>query len=147
MNFKNVFHAILFILVIFYGCKQSAKKETSLIIKVSADSIGVELHNIPSFIIDNFAADTLTQAHWKSFFAVYKEPGNPELRDIQAPLKGTYSIKDSLIIFTPDAGFIKGNKYFVQCYAKKLLLEPQDLISNNKKLLSAGGFIEYKFQF
>jgi hypothetical protein len=145
-----MFYAMLFILPGFHSCKQSAKEKTQaagIVIKVSADSTGIELHHIPSFITDNFAADTLAQLHWKNFLAVYEEPNDPELRDIQPPLKGAYSVENGLIKFKPDAGFIKGHVYFAQCYAKKMLLEPQNLIINNNKLLSAGGFIEYKFRF
>ncbi len=139
---------MLFIFPILYACKQSAKEtsDTGIVIQVSADSTGVELHNIPSFILNNFKTDSLAQHKWKSFFAVYEDPKDSELRDIQSPLKGTYTAKDSLIIFIPHAGFKKNQKYFAECYTKEILLKSQNLFES-KKLMSSGGFIEYKFQF
>ncbi len=145
---KNVFYFMLFIFSICYACRQSAPKTpaTGIIIKISADSTGIELRNIPSFITDNFNTDTLEQRKWKNFFAIYEEPNDPELRDIQPPVKGTYSVKNDLITFIPDSSFKKGQKYFAMCYAKKMLLEPQNLLKS-RKILSTGGFIEYKFRF
>ena len=148
MKLKNLFHIILIIFLIFYGCSQAERKQTSdrgLSLRLSADSSAVELFNIPVHIIEEFRSDSLETSQWENFFAVYEEPADPELRDLQKALEGAYEIRDSLVRFMPSAAFKKGGIYFARCYAKKLLQEPQDLISS-RKLPYTEASVEYKFR-
>ncbi|MEO8795949.1 MAG: hypothetical protein ABI390_10815, partial [Daejeonella sp.] len=74
------------------------------------------------------------------------EPKDPDLRDIQKPLAGNYSVKDSTINFKPAQQFKKGEAYFVQCYARKIYVAPQDFIREHH-LPSKNSFQEVVFKF
>ena len=147
MKLKNLFHIILIIFLTFYGCSQAERKQTSdkgLSLRLSADSTAVELFNIPVHIIEEFRSDSLEASQWKNFFAVYEEPADPEMRDYQAAIDGSYTVTDSLVEFIPTNGFVKGRSYFSRCYTKYILEEPEDIISK-RDLSPTDGFLEYKF--
>ena len=149
MKVENLFHIISFIFLIASGCKppvQSANNSTSLVIRLSQDSSAVELHGVPAEVLADFKYDSLTEKEWNSFFAIYNVPADPELRDIERPVKGSYVIKDSIVNFTPAEPFHKKQSYFVQCYARKLFVEPEDIIKS-RKLPSRNSVQEVVFDF
>ena len=149
MKVEILFHIISFIFLIACGCKspgQSTNNSTSLIIRLSPDSLAVELHGVPSEVLADFKSDSLTEKEWNSFFAIYKVPSDPELRDIERPLKGDYVVKDSIVNFMPAEPFHKKQSYFVQCYARKLFVEPEDIIKS-RKLPSRSSVQEVVFDF
>lgn len=148
MKLKNLFHIISIIFLTFYGCGQAEREQTSatgISLRLSIDSAAVELYNIPVYIIEEFRSDSLEVSQWENFFAIYEEPADPELRDLQTPIEGVYEIRDSVVRFVPAAAFKAGGIYFARCYAKKLLQEPQDLISS-RKLPYTEALVEYKFR-
>ncbi len=148
MKLKNLFHITIFFFLTFNSCKQEKIKEnasSAMQIRLSADNTAIELHNIPAYIIDEFQADSLQNSQWENFFAVYEDIPDPEMRDFQPALLGSYVIVDGLVRFTPGSDFRKGTSYFARCYTKSLLREPQDIISS-RKLFSTGDFIEYQFK-
>ncbi|WP_026897273.1 hypothetical protein [Daejeonella oryzae] len=149
MKVENLFYIILFIFLSLNGCLPSETADdnsTLLVIKLSQDSSSVELHGIPADVLADFKADSLTEKEWNSFFAVYLEPANPELREIQRPLKGTYQVIGSMVSFTPLEFFQKKHSYFVHCYARKLFVEPADIIKSGK-LPSKNSVQEVVFDF
>ena len=149
MKVENLFHIISFIFLIASGCKppvQSANNSTLLVIRLSPDSSAVELRGVPSEVLADFKSDSLTEKEWNSFFAIYKVPADSELRDIERPLKGIYVIKDSIVNFTPAEPFHKNQSYFVQCYARKLFVVPEDIIKS-RKLPSRSSVQEETFDF
>jgi hypothetical protein len=149
MKVENLFHIISFIFLIASGCKspgQSENNSTLLTIKLSQDSSAVELHGIPSEVLAEFKSDSLSEKEWRSFFAIYKVPADPELRDIERPVKGDYVINDSIVNFTPTEPFHKKQSYFVQCYARKLFVEPEDIVKS-RKLPSRSSVQEVTFDF
>lgn len=149
MNVKNLFHFLLIIFCTSGGCSSAGKPEagqTGIEISLSRDSTSVELHHISRDILQSFQTDSLDEDQWQDFFAVYIEPADATLRDIQKPLKGTYHVSGSLISFTPAVAFKKGQTYYAQCYAKKLLIEPTDIIIS-RKLPSETAPVEKTFSF
>ena len=149
MKVENLFHIILFIFIIASGCKppaQSTNNSTFLIIRLSPDSSAVELHGVPAEVLADFKSDSLTEKEWNSFFAIYKVPADPELRDIERPVTGVYQVKDSVVNFTPKDPFLKKQSYFVQCYARKLFVEPEDIVKS-RKLPSRNSVQEVVFNF
>lgn len=149
MKLNNLFH----ILVIFFlfstnSCKQQNKKESTLnrlLITLTTDSNAVELSGLSTDILEELRADSLKDAHWINFFAVYEEPSDPEMRDFQPALEGTYLIIDGLIRFKPASIFKPGTAYFARSYTGMLLLDEEDLLEK-RELFSTDGFLEYKFR-
>lgn len=147
MKLKNLFHITVIIFLTFYGCgpdKKQTKANTGVGIRLSADSSSVELRNIPVYALDELLRDSLKTEQWKDFFAVYDEISDPEMRDFQTALDGSYTIQDSLIVFVPAAGFKRGKAYFSRCYTRELMQEPEDIIAT-RDLTPMGDFVEYKF--
>lgn len=148
MKLKNLFQITVFFFLTFISCHQEKVKENAsnpMQIMLSADNTSIELHHIPAHIIDEFRADSLQNSQWENFFAVYEDIPDPDMRDFQPALQGSYEIENGLIRFTPVSDFRKGTSYFARCYTKSLLREPQDIISS-RKLFSTGEFIEYQFK-
>jgi hypothetical protein len=144
---KNLFHISIIIFLTFNACNRPEKEEKAdngLKMRISADSSAVELYHIPQQVTDQFKSDSLKTEHWQNFFAVYEEPEDPEMRDFQPPLEGSYQLSDTLVNFVPAAGFKRGLAYFSRCYTRELLEEPEDIISK-RELSSTDGFLEYKF--
>lgn len=130
------------------ACTQEDKKESlvnSLLMTLSTDSTAVELSGLTTDILEELQTDSLEDAHWVNFFAVYEEPMDPEMRDFQPALEGNYLIEDSLIRFKPNERFKSGVAYFSRSYTRLLLQDAEDLLEK-RKLFSSDGFIEYKFR-
>ncbi len=144
---KYLFYNSTIIFLTILGCGRGAEeKETdpALQIRLLADSIGVELYNIPLQVTKEFLADSMKSEQWKDFFAVYKETSDLEMRDFQNALDGSYTVKDASVEFVPTQTLEKGSSYFARCYTRELLQEPEDIIST-RDLSPTDGFMEYKF--
>ena len=114
-------------------------------IKLNSDSSAIELINVPAHIIEEFISDSLDYSQWSNFFAVYEESKDPEMRDFQSAISGTYRIEKERIMFRPDSVFGKGRSYFSRCYTKSLLRSPEDILSSGK-LSAADSYIELRFK-
>lgn len=145
-NVKNLFYFLGFISAIIFGCNQAeqAGHSTGIVMKLSDDSASVELHQIDQDVLTTFLSDTIDSTQWHNFFAVYEEPADEALRDVQKPLTGTYTIKDSVIRFTPAMPFKKGQAYFAHCYAKRYFFEAVDMVKS-RKMPSRTEPLEIKF--
>jgi len=149
MKFENLFHIMLICFLAITGCadrqaKIAAAQQPRL--SLSADSSAVELHDLPADILEHFRTDTLTIREWQGFFAVYRDPGDPELKDIQAPLAGTYSVNDSLVVFVPDDDFVSDSGYFARYYDRNILAAPSDIVVNKRGLSAEVKVVEVVFR-
>jgi hypothetical protein len=144
---KNLFYILSIIFLTTTACdglRDEKTISTGVRIALAGDSASVELQNVPAYAIAEFRADSLGAGQWKDFFAVYEEPSDKEMRDFQDPLDGSYLVLDSVIRFTPAAGFAKGRAYFSRCYNREVLQEAEDLIAE-RDLSPTDGFLEFQF--
>ncbi|MHB1178281.1 MAG: hypothetical protein ACYCZO_08125 [Daejeonella sp.] len=144
---KYLFYNITTIFLTFYGCglgESRKRTDPGMQIRLLADSTGVVLYNIPLQVTEEFKADSIKGEQWKDFFAVYEEPADPEMRDFQQAVDGSYTVKDASIEFIPAKDFEKGKSYFSRCYTRELMQEPEDIIST-RDLSPTDSFLEYKF--
>lgn len=114
-------------------------------IKLNSDSSAVELTDIPAHVLEEFTSDSLDFSQWSNFFAVYEEVKDPEMRDFQSAITGTYRIDKNVITFRPDSAFGKGKSYFSRCYTKVLLSGPEDILSSGK-LSASDNSVEFRFK-
>jgi hypothetical protein len=148
MKFKNLFYITAFIFLTLSACGGTEKPgiaASGIKIRLSQDSSSVQLYNIPLNIAEELRADSMGTDQWKDFFAVYEEPADKEMRDFQPALDGSYTVKDSLVEFVPSKEFVKGRSYFSRSYAKDILEEAEDVISE-RDLTPANEFMEFKFK-
>lgn len=147
MKLNNLFYIFIFFFLMLNSCRQKIQKDkvgSELLISLSVDSTEVILYELPTYIIDEFQADSLKNTEWINFFAVYRDTSDQEMRDFQPALEGTYTIGKGMVRFKPETEFKSGVSYFARCYTKMLLRKPEDIIST-RKLFTSGDFIEFKF--
>jgi hypothetical protein len=75
----------------------------------------VQISGFDKEIIDEIGRDTNNEA-WQALLPVYKMPVDTDMKDFQNAQPGKYQVKDSLVIFTPDTAFKKGQTYFLRSY-------------------------------
>lgn len=135
MKIENLFHIILFSLLVLSGCDQKAPNISftkQLYISLSEDSSAIELHKVRPDVLEYFTSDSISEKDWKGFLSIYPETNDLETRDLQKPLDGKYIVRDSLIVFIPDPEFQKGSSYFVRVYSKDIISKPADIILGGK---------------
>ena len=138
------------IIFLFFAnaCAQRENNESldsKLRINLSTDSTMIELSGLSIDVLEELRTDSLEDAHWQNFFAVYEEPEDPEMRDFQQAVEGAYLIRDGIIQFTPNERFRTDLAYFSRCYTRVLLQDAENLLKK-AELFSSNGFIEYKFR-
>lgn len=146
MKFENLFHILLFFLLAVVSCKLKPSDpgiQNHVQIKLSADSSAIELYHAHTELLEYLKQDTLSGKQWQSFFAIYADPGEEELREIQKPLEGKYMLQDSLIIFVPGEKFKKGASYFARYYNRHVLDKASDVI--RERNLGESEFTEFRF--
>ena len=126
---------LLFFMVILTNCsnnKIGSTNSPNIKSKLSIDKTHVEFYPLPDYAIQVFISDSLSQKQYQNLFAVYPETLDPDMRDLQEPLEGDYSLTDTSIIFRPTITFKKNQKYFALCNIKSLLIDPSEIITNKK---------------
>jgi len=66
-------------------------------------------------IINDIAQNSADSA-WQALLPIYKMPADTDMKDFQSAQPGKYSVKDSLVVFTPDTPFRKGQVYFLRSF-------------------------------
>ncbi|MBC7743878.1 MAG: hypothetical protein H7096_02110 [Flavobacterium sp.] len=105
---------------------------SKLYLALSLDSTTIELHGMPEDVLNYFKTKKIDEKVWESFFAVYPETKNKELKDFQLAIKGKYRVRDSLIVFLPHINFVIDSSYFARCYSQNLLSKPSDILLGKK---------------
>lgn len=148
MKFRILIQVFAIFFLILGSCSERRESEIpveTIKMKLNSDSSAIELINVPAHIKEEFISDSLDYSQWSNFFAVYEESKDPEMRDFQSALPGTYRVEKDKIIFRPDSVFGKGKFYFSRCYTKSLLRSPEDILSSGK-LSAADSYIEFRFK-
>lgn len=147
MKFASLIQIALLLFLFSSSCtgqKENKRPAENMNIRLNSDSSAIELAEVPVYIIEELLADSLDFSQWSDFFAVYEEGLNPEMRDFQPALSGTYSIEKQSVRFRPDSAFRKGRSYFSRCYTKLLLRKPSDILGS-AKLTDRNSYIEFRF--
>lgn len=92
-----------------------AKHPAAVQIALSDNGQSVWFKGLNKLVINDIARDT-NQAVWQSLVPVYRMPADTDLKNYQPVQPGQYVVKDSIVVFTPDTPFVKGQTYFVRNY-------------------------------
>ena len=106
---------ICWLLLLFcIGCTHQPE---SIAIRVSLanNNRSIKISGFDRAIIADIGRDSSDEA-WESLLPVYKMPADTDLKDYQQLQPGHYTVNDSLVVFTPDTLFEKGQRYFLRCY-------------------------------
>ena len=103
----------IFILLSF-ACKQKTQ-QPAVRISLTNGQKSLQVKGFDAVILGEISRDSSIEA-WQSLIPVYRVPADTDLKSYQPVQPGSYQLKDSSVIFTPDTPFVKGQNYFVRSY-------------------------------
>ena len=131
--------AILFLAVIFcVGCSKHPKP-VDVKISLTDSNHSLKITGFDKLIVAEIGRDTNNEA-WESLLPVYKMPVDTDMKDYQNVQPGKYTVQDSVVIFTPDTAFKKGQVYFLRFFRHDEDISAWKLIRQKKR----PGSISYK---
>ncbi|CAN5246211.1 hypothetical protein BH09BAC6_BH09BAC6_19770 [soil metagenome] len=122
--------AIPFLMLISVGCSPKPKQNIIHITLVN-NQRSVQFTGLDRSIISDIGRDT-TKGIWENLVPVYRMPVDTDMKSYQPVQHGTYQIKDSLVIFTPDTPFVKNQVYFTRYYQFDRGGKTWDMITGKK---------------
>jgi len=109
---------ITWLLLLFcFACSRAAKAP-DIRIRLTDNNRSVKFTGLDNAIVNEINRDTVRDV-WQTLLPVYKMPADTDLKNYQRVQPGTYSVKDSAVVFTPDTPFVKGQAYFMRYYIFK----------------------------
>ncbi len=105
---------LIIIVLLIAGCtpvKHPAAVQVSLV----NNGQSVQFKGVDYAVMQDIARDTNKDV-WQSLVPVYRMPADTDMKNYQPVQPGRYLLKDSVVIFTPDTPFVKGQTYFVRNY-------------------------------
>jgi hypothetical protein len=126
----------IFLVLTYLGCARPAQTGNISISLIDNDR-SVQISGFDKMVIADISRDTSNEA-WESLLPVYKMPADTGMKDFQNTQPGKYLVKDSLVIFSPDTPFRKGQVYFVRSYEYGDTKSAWDFIRQKKQKGNTG---------
>jgi hypothetical protein len=101
----------ILIVLFCFGCS-THKPELNIKVALADSNRSVKIAGFDKEVINDIAQTA--DSAWQVLLPVYKMPVDTDMKDFQNAQPGKYVVKDSLVIFTPDTAFQKGQVYFVR---------------------------------
>jgi hypothetical protein len=106
---------LLPLLLFFYlGCSRKSV-EINISVSLTDTNHSIQIAGFKKEVINDIAQNSADSA-WQALLPVYKMPADTDMKDFQNAQPGKYTVKDSLVIFTPDTAFKQGQVYFVRSF-------------------------------
>jgi hypothetical protein len=104
----------LILLLLCLGCTH---RPPPIAIKISLtdSNRSLKIVGFDRAVIADISRDSANDA-WQSLLPVYRMPEDTDMKDYQNVQPGNYKAADSVVIFTPDTSFKKGQSYFLRYY-------------------------------
>ena len=106
--------ALFLVVIISIGCSNHPKP-VDVKISLTDGNHSLKIAGFDKLIIAEIRRDTNNEA-WESLLPIYKMPADTDMKDYQNVQPGKYLVQDSLVIFTPDTAFKKGQAYFLRYF-------------------------------
>jgi len=129
---------ILLILLLCLGCMHYPPK-VNIKISLTDSNRSLKISGFDKAIIADIGRDTANDV-WQSLLPVYKMPADTDLKDYQNAQPGNYKVADSVVVFTPDTAFKKGQTYFLRYYQHTEGVDAWQYIKDKKR----PGSLSYK---
>ena len=120
----------LILVLLLLSCTPKPKSLTASVSLIN-NGHSIKFNGLNLAVINEIARDS---ANWQSLIPVYRMPADTDLKDYQPVQPGTYSIKDSSIVFTPDTPFVVGKIYFLRYYQFAKDMDMQAFIRGRNRL-------------
>ncbi|MCR8561618.1 hypothetical protein KXD93_28445 [Mucilaginibacter sp. BJC16-A38] len=124
------------LLLIVFGCKSHNSSLVTGHITLTNNNHAIKFTGLDYAIVNEIGRDSVPGV-WQTLLPVYKMPADTDLKNYQPIQHGTYTLKDSAVVFTPDTPFVKGKTYFMRYYQFKGE-NIWDYIKGKKRLGEAG---------
>ena len=124
----------LLLALLYFGCKHRPEPP-AVHISLINNNHSVAFKGLDHAITGEISRDT-TANIWQNLLPVYRMPTDTDMKDYQPIQHGLYRLKDSVVVFTPDTPFIKGQIYFMRYYQFGGSDSFLDFIKGKKRLRS-----------
>jgi hypothetical protein len=114
VNLSKMNKLLILLLLCFVACTP-AKRPTAVQVSLVNNKQSIQLKGLDYAVMQDIARDSLKDV-WQSLVAVYRMPADTDMKNYQPVQPGRYQLKDSVVVFTPDTPFIKGQTYFIRNY-------------------------------
>jgi hypothetical protein len=104
---------LLFLLC--FSCTPKKQGPPPLQVSLINNGKSAQFKGLQYAVMQEIARDS-SNAVWQSLIPVYRMPADTDMKSYQPVQPGSYRVKDSVVVFTPDTPFIKGQTYFVRNY-------------------------------
>lgn len=119
------------VVVLCVGCSNHPKP-VDVKISLADNNRSLKIAGFDKLIIADIGRDTNNEA-WQSLLPVYKMPADSDMKDYQNVQPGKYTVQDSLVIFTPDTAFKKGQAYFLRYFRHDEGISAWQLVREKKR--------------
>lgn len=106
---------LLILLLLCLAACTPAKHPAAVSISLINNGQSVQFKGLDYVVIQDIGRDTNKDV-WQSLVPVYRMPADTDMKSYQPVQPGHYQLKDSVVVFTPDTPFVKGQTYFVRNY-------------------------------
>lgn len=105
----------LLLIVFLVASCTPAKHPAAVQVSLINNGKSVQFKGLQYAVMQEIARDSSNNV-WQSLVPVYRMPADTDMKSYQPVQPGLYQVKDSVVVFTPDTPFIKGQSYFVRNY-------------------------------
>ena len=105
----------LFLAIIIYAGCSNHREPVDIKISLTDSNRSLKISGFDKLIIADIGRDTNNEA-WESLLPIYEMPADTDMKDYQNVQPGKYIVQDSVVIFTPDKAFKKGQAYFLRYF-------------------------------
>ena len=102
------------LLLLAFSCTRP-KHPAAMQVALVNNNKSVQFKGLDYVVMQDIGRDTNKDV-WQSLVPVYRMPADTDMKSYQPEQPGHYLLKDSVVIFTPDTPFVKGQTYFVRNY-------------------------------
>ncbi|WDZ98993.1 hypothetical protein [Mucilaginibacter sp. SJ] len=127
---KKLFPLLLPLMFLF-SCTETSTK-TPVTIKTVNNGKALQITGFDPAVINEISRDSSAKA-WETLMAVYRMPADTSMRNLQPAQPGSYTVKDNVVIFTPDTAFSTQQTYFFRYYDFSTGSTLTDLIKSRSK--------------
>lgn len=105
----------LVVIIFLIAACTPAKHPAAVSISLINNGQSVQFKGVDYVVMQDIGRDTNKDV-WQSLVPVYRMPADTDMKSYQPVQPGRYQLKDSVVVFTPDTPFVKGQTYFVRNY-------------------------------
>lgn len=103
----------LVVIIFLIAACTPAKHPAAVQVSLTNNGQSVQFKGLDYVVVQDIGRDTNKDV-WQSLVPVYRMPADTDMKSYQPVQPGHYLLKDSVVVFTPDTPFIKGQTYFVR---------------------------------